>query len=798
MTLRYIISLAGFICPLFIVAQCVGTSGQVSWHYWEDVDYYNIDYLYVDDTYPQGPDQVRTLTSIMTPKNYDNKYGAVTKGFISVPETSSVTFNLTADDETTFYLSSDASAGNLDSIAYVPNWTSIGEHDKYPEQTSRVISMSANQLYYFEIHHYEGGGGDHAAVYWQRPYVSDTTWQLITSPFLTDVCDPICPPKGSSCDDGDPSTTDDIEDGACNCVGTSSSMGAAIGERGLLDAYIYEDVTGGDIQDLLEDPDYPTMPDQLRIYHKGLEVEWDDDIFEFGLLMEGYLTAPASGCYDFNITGVAEVKFYLSTDESPQNAVDSIYTRWGTGRLTHDHPSFNGSQTMSDICLEKGKYYYFRLVQVTPSWGHHVSVFWNGPQHTDDGWHYIPEMLVYNYEDELACLPLGSTCDDGDHLTANDQIQSDCSCAGTPCTPQVDCDDPSANYAPYDYCETSDQLGTRADDAWISCDPSDNPYVAERSGRHWIHYDLGATYVISETRVWNYNVTGETNKGFSQVAVDYSSDGVTWYHLGDYSWPQASGSSNYQGFDGPNFQQVSARYIMFTSLDNPATCRGISKATFSISQCASRGTRCDDGRTDTFQDHIDEQCQCIGYSIDEMDCAIDTLYISQDDMAPATYHAISALMSQGRIIDGSDLHYKAGMEIVMRAGFEVEVGSLLDVEIADCPSNLYSGKDGQKLYAIAEKPVLIEAPRLPTNIEVYRLDERDDQTIHIYLEEPSHVVLDLYDELDKHISRIAELSYQNWGDHYKRVQTKKLDPGVYTVKMMIDGTEMHAARLIVD
>jgi len=353
---------------------------------------------------------------------------------------------------------------------------------------------------------------------------------------------------------------------------------------------------------------------------------------------------------------------------------------------------------------------------------------------------------------------------------------------------------------PYDYCETSDQLSTRADDGWLSCDPGDNPYVSERSSFHWIHYDFGATYMIGSSRIWNYNVPGETDQGFQQVAVDYSIDGVTWFHLGDYTWPLAPGISNYTGFDGPDFQQVEARYIMFTSLDDPSVCRGISKATFVIDACSARGTTCDDGRSDTFQDHINATCQCEGYTIEELDCAIDTLLITQDDMSPETYHAISALMSSSRVLEGGDLHYRAGMEIVLEAGFEVERGALMDADIEDCPDELWSGTEGQKFFAIAdvsEKSRLLEAPREPNQLEVYSLDGRPDQTIHMHLKDPARVTLDVYDSSSNLITRLVHHYYQDHGDHYKRIQTKKLPPGIYTVKMFVEGASPLSAQLII-
>ena len=306
--------------------------------------------------------------------------------------------------------------------------------------------------------------------------------------------------------------------------------------------------------------------------------------------------------------------------------------------------------------------------------------------------------------------------------------------------------------------------------------------------------------MIGTTRIWNYNVPGETDHGFSQVEVDYSTDGVTWFHLGTYDWPLAPGVANYQGFDGPDFQAIAARYIMFSSQDDPSICRGISKATFSIGTCSEQGSICDDGRSDTYQDHLTADCQCVGYTIEELDCGVDTLFITQDDMTPETYHAISALMSQGNVLDGGDVHYRAGMEIVLEAGFKVEEGGSLEAQIDDCPENLWGNEEGLKLHAIVDqtqKPQLLEAPREANLVEVFSFDESSVQTVHIHLQDPAHVVLEVYDSRDQRVSRLVDHNYQNQGDHYKRVQTRKLDPGIYRVFMWIDGQEQLTTKMTV-
>ena len=99
-----------FVSSANLVGQCVGTQGQVSWHFWRGIDRDELAYLHVDDTYPLGPDGARILNSVAAPYKYDDDFGSMIIGFLSVPESGNVTFNLTGDDETVFLLSTDATA----------------------------------------------------------------------------------------------------------------------------------------------------------------------------------------------------------------------------------------------------------------------------------------------------------------------------------------------------------------------------------------------------------------------------------------------------------------------------------------------------------------------------------------------------------------------------------------------------------------------------------------------------------------------------------------------------------------
>ncbi len=763
-------------------AQCVGTEGQVTWKIWEDLPYFGMEQLWAQESYPLGPDKVRTLQSLSTNPNYDNNFGGFVEGFISVPETGSVTFNVVGDDQTLFLLSTDATAAHLDTIAYIEEWTRQEEHNKYPTQTSTPRTLVAGQLYYFILQNQDGGGGDHASIYWQRPYLTDSTWTLITSPYLTDVCDPICEPLGTACNDGNPSTTDDMWDGNCNCVGRPNDTGIPVGERNALDVYFYNDIPYGNLEELFLDPDFPAMPDRMTINRTGLFAQWDSDYSDYGSYAQGYITAPETACYDFNITGTNDVMFRIYADETPQTVLDSAFTYWGTGRLEHDHPSMDGVQTIHDVCLEANTYYYFEMLQVNRGWGHRYSLHWRPDFYPDDAWHRVPSIYFYDYTDELACLPAGAACDDGDPLTANDVIinnGTDCGCVGTPCDPnQGNCDDPAAYFMKYDYCDVNEEIGTREDDAWLSCTPSANPYVAARSGQHWIHYDLGDEYILNETHIWNYNVDGQTQQGFSGFVVDYSVDGVEWYELGYYDLSLASGQDTYTGEAGPDFQGEVARYVMITSTDDPSSCRGLSKVTFNASLCPDEGTMCDDGDADTYNDHIGDDCLCRGYTLAELNCQVDTLFVNETDVDANSYHAMKALMSQGNVMSSADVHYRAGVEILLESGFEVEVGGSFEAQLEDCP---------EPSLALLDEPIykksLKKKERPKVSLSVYALEGREEQTIRFYIPESASVALSIRDQKGNLVYPVVKHHYDSHGSYYKRIQTKKIPAGVYMVHL---------------
>jgi len=132
-------------------------------------------------------------------------------------------------------------------------------------------------------------------------------------------------------------------------------------------------------------------------------------------------------------------------------------------------------------------------------------------------------------------------------------------------------------------CQSS-TYSTNAKDSWQSCQKNSNPNVS-RGTSHWIQYDLGYVYRLSNTHFWNYNVAQQTQQGFKQIAIDYSLDGQIWKEAGSFQLAQASGTSDYVGTTGLDLTGISARYILVTAISTweEGNCAGLSEVRFDVS-----------------------------------------------------------------------------------------------------------------------------------------------------------------------------------------------------------------------
>ena len=104
---------------------------------------------------------------------------------------------------------------------------------------------------------------------------------------------------------------------------------------------------------------------------------------------------------------------------------------------------------------------------------------------------------------------------------------------------------------------------TLSNSGWSSKSPTDQ----------WIKFDLGKIYSLDSTHIWNGNKVPE--KGLKVVDISYSTDGANFKKLVTATFPKASGSLDYIGFEGPGFHGVKARFIKFTVKSNYDDSNGV-------------------------------------------------------------------------------------------------------------------------------------------------------------------------------------------------------------------------------
>ncbi len=754
---------------------CVGTAGQVKWNYWTGFtstpDSTDLKAL---ENFPSIPNGSQTLGSLKSPVNFADNFASMIRGFIKVPVTDNYIFNVTGDDKSIFLLSSTQLPANKVKRAEVLTYTGQTQYDKEPGQTSTTIQLIGGQYYYFELLNFEGGGGDFINLQWRKASEPTIVWSIIDFNYIYEyACGQVCPTRGTACNDGNAQTTNDEQDGFCNCVGTQPTANACVGDKGVVEAYYYDNITGSYVEnDLINAPKFPLIPDRKQKLNGayGPLVPYSND--NYGTLVQGFLTVPVSGTYEFNITGDNQTFFFLSKNDSIEfKQYHQAIVLSGIDETDHKNSVF---QNISPLFMEKGKYYYFEFRHKESSWRDHFNLYWKTPFHEIKDWKRVPSFYLFDYKCEISCIAENTICDDGNPFTNNDKINGQCECVGTPCS-GPDCDDSAASYKTYDSCSPTDNITTSSEGVWQTCtNTNPNPNASRSANSSWLLYDFTDRYKFNTSRVWNFNVTNETNKGFKNVNVDYSLDGTTWTALGtSYLWQQAPGAADYAGFLGPNFNDVKARYILVSAIDNWGNaCSGLSKITFDATLCNPSGTPCDDKDPLTSYDKFDSNCNCKGVDIN---CANDTLRLDKTTLADGVFKAKKRIEAQSLVPITKDISFTAGNSIVLLPGFEVKNEAIFTADIANCLQAAFAHNQKQEEAGI-DSTVLAAKNTLLTKTKeiIYRLSK------------PGKVKLSLKDSNDKTIVLLVDYYSENIGTQIKFLPTNKLQKGTYYVELELD------------
>ncbi|MBK1827679.1 PQQ-dependent sugar dehydrogenase [Haloferula rosea] len=206
-------------------ALCAPPTGSITRHVWTNVSGVAVPDLTNLSDYPDSPDTSTTASSFLAPTNWSNNYGTRMFGWVHAPVTGDYTFYLHADDNAELWLSTTVSPDQRRRIARVPGWTNAGDWNKFPEQTSPIITLEAGNYYFIEALQKEEGGGDNLGVAWSYPGQSRTyvpgaslsPWQNLAPETNDDVAH--LPPGGQVripvlANDLDPNGRADIDPGS--------------------------------------------------------------------------------------------------------------------------------------------------------------------------------------------------------------------------------------------------------------------------------------------------------------------------------------------------------------------------------------------------------------------------------------------------------------------------------------------------------------------------------------------------------------------------------------------------------
>ncbi len=766
---------------------CIGPQGQLKWYYYNNVERGELNHLYTHHAYPQGPSGFEYVSNTSGVSRFNDYFGSLMKGYFTVPETGTYEFNVLGDTRVNFYMSTDDNPNNKELEVALTGVTGRTGFYTRPESISVPVNLVENTYYYFELHHKEQTGDDYAMLHWHTPSMPDSAWQIIPVNHVYEyTCDNYCQPAGTPCDDGDANTSNDREDGACNCIGDQPSALGCVGRQGVLQSLTWRDLQGNNLSDLYDDPRYPLMPDtvefvelfnHLSTYNTMLGID------SFGQVIKTYLYAPYTGNYQFNMTADDRGVVYLSSDEEPFNRQLIANTVGGNGVFEHDEFP---QQTSSVIPLVAGQYYYMEIHYKENTNTNRFYVYWKSDFYGDDQWRVVPTRYLFEYDCETACLPDGTACDDKNSSTYGDVI-SNCNCAGVPC-PNGDCTE-LETYTPFDACAYKDEHSTSTGNSWLSCTTSPNPNPS-RGDSHWILYDFSEVYSLNETTMYNYNIAGSTGNGVKDFVVDYSLNGVDWTTLGSYQLPQAPGISSYSGILGPDLNGLAARYILITALTswNNGSCAGFSEIIFDASTCPDAGTTCDDGDSTTTDDRYDAYCNCAGMGLPINDCTVNHLVVADNPAQSKTYSAIMSVTSDLMVEQYANTNFIAGQEINLNAGFEVELGANFCADIIPCSgtSNLQTDDD--------------ESPSLTTDLDkedFWVYNSPNDKLVFIQFEKEGlkSASMRIYDYKGM---LVQERKYTKLnGKLEEKIEVNNFPKGVYTVSI-ISNSKRYTQRIVVE
>jgi hypothetical protein len=155
---------------------------------------------------------------------------------------------------------------------------------------------------------------------------------------------------------------------------------SACGGSGSISIEGYTNVPGSQVTDLTSNIVYPNNAAVIASLN---QFEYGNDLADnYGARVRGYICAPESGLYTFNISGDDQAALWLSTDENPANKVRIAYTEsWTNPRQWNKFTT----QKSDTIRLVKGARYYIETLHKEAISFDHLAVGWTLPSTIFEG-----------------------------------------------------------------------------------------------------------------------------------------------------------------------------------------------------------------------------------------------------------------------------------------------------------------------------------------------------------------------------------------------------------------------------
>ncbi|MFZ4764020.1 MAG: DUF1800 family protein [Roseimicrobium sp.] len=163
-------------------------------------------------------------------------------------------------------------------------------------------------------------------------------------------------------------------------VSRSDTLTVTIGAQlapgtGTILAETFRNITGGWVTDLLKSSRYPNSPD-VRVQLRSAEIPSNQGD-NYGMLIRGFLYAPTTGIYRFNLASDEWSEVYLSTDGTPENKALACFVPAATDY--YEWRKFPEYQLSRPISLVAGQAYYIEIRFKESGWRDHLALAWLRP-----------------------------------------------------------------------------------------------------------------------------------------------------------------------------------------------------------------------------------------------------------------------------------------------------------------------------------------------------------------------------------------------------------------------------------